>query len=194
METQMNNNELVSFGYSEKELRTTLDENNNPWFVAKDVCKILNISWTSRTLKNFPEEWKGVINFITPSKSHDSRGGGKQELVIINQPALFKLAFRSNKPEADKFTNWVAGEVLPGLLNNGYFQINSAIKQNQLKSLEIDRKVKHIASFSWAMYKEIEEEPELLRKEALAGYLMVEIYNKLQMLEVFLNNNLQLRG
>ena len=46
-----------------------------------------------------------------------------QQLSVINEAALYKLAFRSNKPQADAFVNWVAGEVLPQLRQTGQYRI-----------------------------------------------------------------------
>lgn len=111
-----------------KELKVfTFNENNQPirvkvfndnlWFVAKDVAKALNISWSSATLAQIPEEWKGMMNFITP--------GGEQQLTVISEAGMYKLAFRCQSSErADKFTNWVAGEVLPTLRKTGKYELN----------------------------------------------------------------------
>lgn len=82
-----------------------------PWFVAKDVAQALGITWNGKTLDSIPDKWKGMRSFLTPCGNY--QGGGLQELRIINEAALYKLAFRSNKPNADHFVNWVAGEVLP---------------------------------------------------------------------------------
>lgn len=91
-------------------------KNNEPWFVAKDVAKALNISWSSATLAQIPEEWKGMMNFITP--------GGNQELICITEAGMYKLAFRCQSSEvADKFTNWVAGEVLPSIRKTGRYEL-----------------------------------------------------------------------
>ena len=101
-------------------------ENAQVMFVAKDVCAALNISWSgSKILSNIPESWKGVVKLTTPR-------GGWQRFVTINEAATYKLAFRSNKPEADAFTNWVASEVLPSIRKTGKFEI--APKQVALPS------------------------------------------------------------
>lgn len=93
--------------------------NNEPWFVAKDVANALEITWSGHTLDSIPEEWKGVVKLTTPSSG--TRGGGEQSLTVINEAALYKLAFRSNKPQADAFVNWVAGEVLPSIRRTGSY-------------------------------------------------------------------------
>lgn len=95
--------------------------NNEPWFVAKDVANALDIAWSGATLSNIPDDWKGMMSFNTPS--YGDRGGGVQQLSVINEAALYKLAFRSNKLQADAFVNWVAGEVLPQLRQTGQYRI-----------------------------------------------------------------------
>lgn len=97
--------------------------NNEPWFVAKDVANALDIAWSGATLSNIPDDWKGMMSFNTPSSG--DRGGGVQQLSVINEAALYKLAFRSNKPQADAFVNWVAGVVLPQIRQTGQYRIKS---------------------------------------------------------------------
>lgn len=96
--------------------------NGEPWFVAKDIALALDIAWSGQTLGRIPDNWKGMISFITPSSG--TRGGGTQQLSVINESAMYKLAFRSNKPEADRFVNWIAGEVLPSIRRTGSYSSN----------------------------------------------------------------------
>lgn len=99
----------------------TQQVNDEPWFVAKDVVAALGIGWNGTTLASIPDEWKGMRTFRTPSSG--TRGGGEQMLTVINEAALYKLAFRSNKPQADAFVNWVAGEVLSAIRQTGQYRI-----------------------------------------------------------------------
>lgn len=108
----------VPFTFKDHEIRTVAID-DQPWFVAKDVCAALTIPWRGDTLASIQADWKGMRSFRTPSSG--SRGGGTQRLAVIAEPAVYKLAFRSNKPEADAFTNWVASEVLPAIRKTGQF-------------------------------------------------------------------------
>lgn len=101
--------------------------NDEPWFVAKDVAQALDISWSGATLASIPDDWKGMIKLNIPSSG--TRGGGIQSLAIINEAALYKLAFRSNKPQADAFVNWVAGEVLPSIRRTGTYGVEQPERQ-----------------------------------------------------------------
>lgn len=119
----------------------TQQVNNEPWFVAKDVANALGIIWNGKVLDSIPDEWKGMRSFLTPSSG--TRGGGEQTLTVINEAALYKLAFRSNKPQADAFVNWVAGEVLPTLRRTGQYRIKSEAEcvqeQQQRKRLPLPK-------------------------------------------------------
>lgn len=99
----------------------TQQVNNEPWFVAKDVANALDIAWSGATLSNIPDDWQGMMSFNIPCGNY--QGGGLQQLKVINEAALYKLAFRSNKPQADTFVNWVAGVVLPQIRQTGQYRI-----------------------------------------------------------------------
>lgn len=127
----------VPFAFESNQIRTdTID--GQPWFVARDVCKAIGVGWNGTTLASIPEAWKGMRNFRTPSTRKG--GGGSQNLSVISEPAVYKLAFRSNKPEADRFTNWVASEVIPALRRTGCYEIPTtgtltAAQQQEIKEL-----------------------------------------------------------
>lgn len=106
---------LNPFLFSELEVRTAVDEHGEVWFCAKDVCAVLDISWSGRgnTLKSLPETWVMV--------SYHETIKGERETIFINEPGVFKLIFRSNKPKAEEFANWVCEEVLPQIRKNGFF-------------------------------------------------------------------------
>ena len=92
--------------------------NKEPWFVARDVCRSLGITWTGHTLDLVPDNWKGLVSYATP--------GGNQRLMAISEAGLYKLAFRCNPSEqVDRFINWVAGEVLPSIRKTGKYELKS---------------------------------------------------------------------
>lgn len=108
------------FQFQDHPIRTQI-EGDTLWFVARDVCEALGIVWktgkgagNSGTLSSIPAEWQDIKSFLTL--------GGRQKLRVITEPAVYKLAFRSNKPEADAFTNWVASEVVPSIRKTGKFE------------------------------------------------------------------------
>jgi len=74
------------------DVRTAVDDNDNVWFCAKDVCTILDITWSSHTLDNMPESWFMVVNLTTIK--------GERDTYFVNESGLYWLIFRSNKPKA----------------------------------------------------------------------------------------------
>jgi prophage antirepressor-like protein len=97
-------------------LRHHLDEHGEPWFVAKDVCDYLELENPSQAYKRVPDEDRGVSTIDTPS--------GSQQMVIVNEPGLYRLIFESRKPEAEAFKRWVFRELLPSLRRNGYYRLS----------------------------------------------------------------------
>lgn len=102
------------FNYNQNPVRTT-SINNIPYFCLIDCCKALNIKQNRDTSKRLNE--KGVV------KTDILTNGGKQEATFINEPNLYRLIFRSNKPEAQKFANWVYEEVLPQIRQTGSYSL-----------------------------------------------------------------------
>lgn len=103
----------VLFSFQNNPIRTQID-GTTLWFAARDVCEALNIKWTGHSLDAIPAEWKGLVRFTTFEVN--------QPLRAITEPAVYKLAFRSNKPEADAFTNWIASEIVPSIRKTGKYE------------------------------------------------------------------------
>jgi len=94
-------------------VRSMVDQSGEAWFVAKDVCDILEIANGRDAVSALDEDEKGVAYTDTP--------GGKQEVNIINESGLYNLVFRSNKPQAKAFRKWVTSEVLPAIRKQGHY-------------------------------------------------------------------------
>ncbi|EIP3426178.1 hypothetical protein LSE82_005041 [Salmonella enterica] len=88
---------------------------DKPWFCLKDVCDILDIK-NSRDLLAKQLDKGGVEKIYTPTIS------AIQQLTFINEPNLYRVIFRSNKPEARQFQDWVFNEVLPAIRKTGRYQ------------------------------------------------------------------------
>lgn len=84
-----------------------------PWFCLPDVCNVLDIKNVAQ-LKNQLDE-KGVC------KTYTLTNGGKQQVTFVNEPNLYRVIFRSNKPEAKHFQDWVFNEVLPTIRQTGSY-------------------------------------------------------------------------
>lgn len=87
--------QMTPFAFDDQLVRTHMDENGDPWFVAKDVCRILDLGNVSHAVSKLDEDEKGITNNDTL--------GGEQKVLIISEPGLYSLVFRSRKPEAKAF-------------------------------------------------------------------------------------------
>lgn len=110
----------------------------DPWFIAKDVCDALGIAWRgSDTLHLIPAAWKGVRNLRTQVAERDGTISFRLlDVMVISEAAVYKLAFRSNKPNADAFTNWVASEVVPAIRKAGVYRVKQRERYERLGKSE----------------------------------------------------------
>ncbi|WP_052038182.1 BRO-N domain-containing protein [Pectobacterium odoriferum] len=109
-----NNSTPVAFSFQESHEVRIQVIGDEPWFCLKDVCSVLEIKNASQLAGQLDE--KGICKTYTPTK------GGKQQLVYVNEPNLYRVIFRSNKPEARQFQDWVFNDVLPSIRKKGNYQ------------------------------------------------------------------------
>ena len=90
----------------------TITKDDEPMFCLSDVCKALELEQVSRVKARLKTDG------VTTSKVID-RLGREQEATFINESNLYKTIFQSRKESAERFTEWVTGEVLPSIRKNG---------------------------------------------------------------------------
>ena len=91
-------------------VRTTVI-NGEPWFVAADICRALEIKNSRDAITRLDDDEKDVASTDTL--------GGKQEMTIVNEPGLYTLVLGSRKPEAKAFKRWITHEVIPSIRKSG---------------------------------------------------------------------------
>lgn len=104
--------ELTAFSFNNKKVRT-LQLDDKPYFVAKDVCEILGLGKYRDAISTLKDYERGS-DFVDTL-------GGKQTMALINESGLYRLMFRSRKPFAEEFTKWVTSEVLPAIRKFGCY-------------------------------------------------------------------------
>ena len=108
------------FQYEDKSIRVVMKD-GVPWWVVKDVCEVLDIKNHRDTVAKLNGKQKGVGIIDTP--------GGIQKMTVVNEAGVYKIAFTSQKPEAEKFTDWIAEEVLPSIRKHGIYATDNVISQ-----------------------------------------------------------------
>lgn len=111
-------NDLQIFTYGDKPLRT-VERDGELWWVLRDVCDVLGISHTKDVAGRLDPDEVGQTGVI------DSKGR-KQLTYIINEPGLYSVILRSDKPEAKDFKRWVTHEVLPSIRRTGSYGMAQA--------------------------------------------------------------------
>ena len=105
-------NSISIFNFNQSQVRVEI-HNDEPYFCLSDVTSILHIN--RRSTDTFRLNEKGCKKIATLTN------GGKQELTFINEPNLYRVIFRSNKPEAVKFQDWIFEEVIPQIRKTGSY-------------------------------------------------------------------------
>lgn len=94
---------------------------DEPWFVAKDVCDALGLSNHRSSIALLDDDERGVHTVDTLS--------GEQDMAIITEAGLYSLILRSRKPEAKRFKRWVTHEVLPSIRSHGMYATPQTIER-----------------------------------------------------------------
>ena len=123
-------NDLQVFDYNGSAVRT-VEKDSEVWFVAKDVCDVLELADVTTALRPLDEDEKSL---------REISGAAQTRMMnIINESGLYSLIFRSNKPEAKVFSRWVRHDVLPQIRKTGsYSTTSSDSKDIELRMKELD--------------------------------------------------------
>ena len=127
-----------------------------PLFRANDIAEILEISNIRTTIQHFDKSEKVVHSMDTI--------GGSQQVTFLTEKGLYKVLFKSRKPIAEKFQNWVC-EVIKEIRLNGVYDLQKQLQQiENTKNKEMETKL--------IMQKGLEKERVLLDKFANSGPLV----------------------
>lgn len=106
---------MWAFRFEGHDLRI-IDRQGNPWFVAKDVAAALGYRDTDASVRRHCKS----LQFLKPDEASGldvpSRG-----LVIIPEADVYRLIMRSSLTSAERFEEWVVGEVLPQVRRTGSY-------------------------------------------------------------------------
>lgn len=143
-------NAISTFKFNNNQVRTQVID-NEPWFCLTDARYALSIKGSLKvgTLSD-----KGVV------KTDTLTNGGVQSLNYINEPNLYRLIFRSNKPQAQAFADWVYSEVLPQIRKTGAYGVPAETAPAPLDAKTLGGVVKRCAAA--AVRDELETLPELV--------------------------------
>lgn len=155
-------NELKIFNFENHDVRTQV-VNDEPWFVAKDVCDVLGISNNRHALSRLDDDEKDDVVL--------NDGIRNRSFSIVNEYGLYNLVLSSRKPEAKEFQRWVTHEVLPSIRKHGAYATENVLEQaignpdfmiGLLSSLKSEQEAR----------KKAEQTIEAQRPKALVGEML----------------------
>ncbi len=127
---------LTTFNFKDNAIRSMMDEQGNPWFVAADVCKVLEIGNVSQAMTRLDGD---ETSDITTNDTSSNGVTQNRKVTIINESGLYSLILTSRKPEAKSFKKWVTSEVLPSIRKTGGYSVTSIHQSSRIPLDEIAR-------------------------------------------------------
>jgi BRO family, N-terminal domain len=112
------NPELVPFVFDGRELRIVMID-DRPWVVASDLCAILELADTRKSVASIKPKHRKKVPVLSK--------GGTQQTWVVSESGLYRLILRSNKPDAERFQDWICDEVLPSIRKTGKYQIGQEL-------------------------------------------------------------------
>jgi prophage antirepressor-like protein len=89
----------------------TVEINDEPWWVLKDVCNVLSLKNVTETSRRLDEDERCSVRLNTL--------GGNQSMTVISESGLYAVILRSDKPNARAFRKWITSIVIPSIRKNG---------------------------------------------------------------------------
>ncbi len=119
-------NQITTFDFRDVELRV-LTINDEPWFVAVDVCKVLGLALKNGSVTHhlYKLDAEEKIKVTSPSGGKVRKGS-----LLVSESGLYKLIMRSDKPQAKAFQDWVTKTVLPSIRKDGMYVAGDCFMKN----------------------------------------------------------------
>ena len=116
--------EIEIFNFNGTSVRTVMI-GGDPWWVAKDVCDVLEIGNPSDAVKR-----------LDPTDSTlDTIEGSHRLTNLINESGLYDLILDSRKPQAKAFRKWITSEVIPSIRKTGSYGAQAELPQSYSEAL-----------------------------------------------------------
>lgn len=108
------NNGIQVFENSDFGKVRVVERNGEPWFVAADVCRALDVVNSRDAVARLDTDEKNTVVLT------DGTPGNPQK-TVVNEPGLYTLILGSRKPEAKAFKRWITHEVIPSIRKTGTY-------------------------------------------------------------------------
>ena len=99
---------------------------DEPWFVAIDVCKALEINNSRMAIDRLDVDEKADVS-LTDTSSNGVRQ--RRTFTIVSESGLYTLVLKSRKPEAKSFKRWITHEVIPSIRKHGGYLTQKKLEE-----------------------------------------------------------------
>ena len=113
-------NQIIPFTYEGNNVRTLTTEDGELRFVLADLAAVLDITNVTQLRSRLSDD-------LCQTYPVPDRRGQVQQTWTVNEPGLYEVIIRSDKPEAIQFRRWVTSEVLPSIRKHGMYATESVV-------------------------------------------------------------------
>ena len=153
-----------TFNFNGKEIRI-IGTYDRPLFVAKDICDILELSNITEALRNIPEKWR-------TSEILKCANGQNMNMIVLFEPAVYRMIMRSTKPIAQKFQEVVCEEILPSIRKTGEFKLKQLLEEKEQEKLKIEEEKNRIEEEKLKLERKFIKKPKEIIDGKNVVYLM----------------------
>ena len=117
---------LQTFNFGAAPVRAAMRD-DDPWFVAKDVCGILGLDNTGQAIAALDSDDKAIVNHgdLVKMGLVNRDDLDITRLALVSEGGLYSLIFKSTKAEAKAFKRWITHEVLPAIRKTGSYGVQA---------------------------------------------------------------------
>jgi hypothetical protein len=108
---------IIPFDFEEQAVRVIMRD-GEPWFVAADVCRVLEIQNPTQAVQRLDDDEMTLCQ----TEGQTGQRGGARSFNIVSESGLYALVLRSDKPNAKAFRKWITAEVLPAIRRDGRYE------------------------------------------------------------------------
>ena len=173
-------NEIQVFNNTQFGEVRSINRNGEPWFVAADVCRVLEIGNPSQALSRLDEDERNTLILNEGNR-------GNPNMTIVNEPGLYALVLGSRKPEAKAFKRWITHEVIPAIRQHGGYltpdkveevlmnpdtiiQLATQLKESREKALKLEAANSALTVQTQIMQPKADYFDELVDRNLLTGF------------------------
>lgn len=128
---------IIPFDFEEQSVRVVVRDGAS-WWVAADVCRVLEIANSRDALSRLDDDERQEINPLDLGVGNTDvqvrQHGGARRMSLINESGLYALILTSRKPAAKRFRKWVTAEVLPALRTRGRYELPAAEDKREIST------------------------------------------------------------